>query len=74
MSIGPPAGVKSEVAHAFTAHSTIGETAVGKVFIDRRRMWETEHWETIVGRARRAEDLGRRTPARSALPETESLR
>ena len=57
MSIGPPAGVKSEVAHAFTAHSTIGETAVGKVFIDRRRMWETEHWETIVGRARRAEDI-----------------
>jgi hypothetical protein len=57
VSNGPPAGVQSEVAHAFTAHSTIGETAAGKVFIDRRRMWEIEHWETIVGRARRAEDI-----------------
>ena len=57
ISIGPPTGVQSQVAHAFTAHSTIGETAPGKVFIDRRRMWETEHWETIVGRARRAEDI-----------------
>ena len=57
MSIGPPEGVESQVAHAFTAHSTIGETASGKVFIDRRRMWEIEHWETIVGRARRAEDI-----------------
>ena len=47
----------STIAHAFTAHSTIGETAAGKVFIDRRRMWEIEHWETIVGRARRAEDI-----------------
>ena len=55
MSIGPPEGVQSQVAHAFTAHSTIGETAAGKVFIDRRRMWEIEHWETIVGRARLAE-------------------
>eukprot|EP00966_Prymnesium_polylepis_P270165 6241016-Prymnesium_polylepis.1 len=54
MSIGPPEGVQSQVAHAFTAHSTIGETAAGKVFIDRRRMWEIEHWETIVGRARGA--------------------
>ena len=57
VSAGPPPGVQSTVAHAFTAHSTIGETAKGKVFIDRRRMWEMEHWETIVGRARRAEDV-----------------
>ena len=57
VSADPPSDVESEVAHAFTAHSTIGETARGKLFIDRRRMWEVEHWETIVGRAQRWEDI-----------------
>lgn len=46
-----------KIAHAFTAHSTIGETARGKVFIDARNMFEMEHWETIVGRAKRAQDI-----------------
>ena len=48
---------KCVLTHAFTAHSTIGETARGKVFIDRRNMFEIEHWETIVGRAKRWEDI-----------------
>ena len=45
------------MTHAFTAHSTIGETARGKVFVDRRNMFEMEHWETIVGRAKQWEDI-----------------
>jgi hypothetical protein len=48
---------KCEIKHAFTAHSTIGETARGKVFIDRRNMFEREHWETIIGRATRLQDI-----------------
>jgi hypothetical protein len=48
---------KCVLTHAFTAHSTIGETARGKVFIDRRNMFEIEHWETIIGRAKRWEDI-----------------
>ena len=48
---------KCRICHAFTAHSTIGETARGKVFIDRRNLFEIEHWETIIGRARRWEDI-----------------
>ena len=48
---------KSLISHAFTAHSTIGETANGKVFIDRRNMFELEHWETAIGRAKRWEDI-----------------
>ena len=47
----------SIMSHAFTAHSTIGETANGKVFIDSRNMFEIEHWETIIGRAKRWEDI-----------------
>ena len=48
---------KCVFTHAFTAHSTIGETARRKVFIDWRNMFEIEHWETIVGRAKRWEDI-----------------
>ena len=53
----PPMEGKCILTHAFTAHSTIGETARGRVFIDRRNMFEIEHWETIVGRAKRWEDI-----------------
>jgi len=56
ISADPPTE-KCHIAHAFTAHSTIGETARGKVFIDRRNLFEVEHWETIIGRARRWEDI-----------------
>ena len=47
----------SIIKHAFTCHSTIGETARGKVFIDRRNMFEIEHWETAIGRARKFADI-----------------
>jgi len=56
ISADPPTD-KCHIAHAFTAHSTIGETARGKVFIDRRNLFEMEHWETIIGRAKRWEDI-----------------
>ena len=56
ISASPPTD-KCHLSHAFTAHSTIGETARGKVFIDRRNMFEIEHWETIIGRATRWEDI-----------------
>lgn len=57
MAAKKPSDGDCKIAHAFTAHATIGETARGKVFIDRRNMFEIEHWETIVGRAKRWEDI-----------------
>ena len=48
----PPTASCTE-QEAFTVHSIQGETlkAPRKLFIDRRRMWELEHWYTALSRA-----------------------
>ena len=53
----PPPGVQSVEQEAFTVHSVQGETVPTKIFIDRRRMWEAEHWYTALSRARTADQI-----------------